>query len=103
MKLLFRGARKLSSYLVRVKRYPLEKIVGSSKCNSKRCQMCLNVEETNSHSSHVTQETYMKDHSFDCNDRCLIYLLTCKNYRNQHECIISVFVRITITTATDSR
>ena len=33
----FRGARELSSYLVGVKLYPLERLVGSFKCNGKRC------------------------------------------------------------------
>ena len=42
----FRGARKLGSYLVRAKLHPLERSVGSFKCNDKRCQVCLNVTET---------------------------------------------------------
>ena len=33
-----RSARKLSSYLVRVKLYPIERKVGSFKCKSKRCK-----------------------------------------------------------------
>ena len=39
----FRGARKLGSYLVKTKLYPIERSVGSFKCNGKRCQVCLNV------------------------------------------------------------
>ena len=33
----FRSARKLSSYLVRAKLYPIERIVGSHKRKGKRC------------------------------------------------------------------
>ena len=33
----FRSARKLSSYLVRAKLYPLERKVSSFKCKGKRC------------------------------------------------------------------
>ena len=42
----FRRARKLSSYLVRAKLYLFERIVGSHKCKGKRCDVCLNVQET---------------------------------------------------------
>ena len=44
---LFRRARKLGSYLVRAKLYRIERSFGSFKCNGKRCQVCLNVTETN--------------------------------------------------------
>ena len=36
----FRGARKLSSYKVRAKVYPLERKTGSCGCGKKRCQVC---------------------------------------------------------------
>ena len=35
----FRSARKISSYLVRAKLYPLERRVGSFKCGGRRCQI----------------------------------------------------------------
>ena len=38
----FRSGRKLNSYLVRAKWYPLERVTGSCKCHGKRCGMCLN-------------------------------------------------------------
>ena len=54
----FRSARKLSSYLVRAKLYPTERIVvGSYKCGGKRCEVCINVNETSSFTSTVTGET----------------------------------------------
>ena len=37
----FRSARKLSSYLVRAKLYPLETTVTSCKCYGKRCEVLL--------------------------------------------------------------
>ena len=74
----FCSARKLSSYLVRAKPYPLKRKVGSFECKGKRCQTCLNVNETDSFASSVTKEEYKINHCFDCNEKCLIYLLTCK-------------------------
>ena len=47
----FQGKRKLSSYLVRAKLFPLERSAGSFKCNGKRCQVCMNVTESNTFSS----------------------------------------------------
>ena len=53
-----RSARKLSSYLVRTKLYPLERTVGSCKCYGKRCEVCENVTETSTFTSTATQNTY---------------------------------------------
>ena len=72
----FHSARKLSSYLVRAKLYPTERIVGSYKCGGKRYEVCINVNETSTFTSTVTGETYIIKHRFDCNERCLVYLLT---------------------------
>ena len=44
----FRSARKSNSYLVRAKLYPLDRIVCSYKCKSKRCQVCNNIKEADS-------------------------------------------------------
>ena len=54
----FREPRKLGSYLVRAKLYPIERSVGSFKCSGKRCQVCLNVTETKTFSSKVTKKVY---------------------------------------------
>ena len=74
----FPGARKLSSYLVRAKVYPLERKVGSSGCGKKRCQVCLNVNETDSFTSTSTNKTYKINHLFNCSEKCLVYLLACR-------------------------
>ena len=57
---------------------PLERTVGSSKCGSKRCQVCLIVSETDTFESFQTKRQYKINHHLDCNDKCLIYLLSCK-------------------------
>ena len=63
----YRSARKQSSYLVRVKFYPLERKRSS------------NIEDTNTFTSTVTGgESFKINHHLFCNDKCLIYLLTCK-------------------------
>ena len=54
----FISPRKISSYLVRAKLYPLDRVVGSTKCCKKRCEVCVNVSETNTLTSNVTGETY---------------------------------------------
>ena len=74
----FRSPRKISSYLVRAKLYPLDRVVGSTKCGKKRCEVCMNVSETNTFTSNVTGETYKINHKLTCDDNCLIYLLSCK-------------------------
>ena len=76
----FRSSRKLSSYLVRAKLYPLERVTGSCKCHGKRCAMCLNFNETSTFTSSGTHKRYKINHKFNCNSKCLIYLLTCKQY-----------------------
>ena len=45
----------LKRVLVKSKVYPLERTVGSSKCGSKRCQVRLNVSETNIFESFQTR------------------------------------------------
>ena len=80
----FRSSRKLSSYLLRAKGYPTERVVGSFKCNKPRCLVCANVTETKIFTSTVTGRTYKVNHNFDCDENCLVYLLTCKQCSIQH-------------------
>ena len=79
----FRSARKISSYLVRAKLYPLERRFGSFKCGGRRCQVFLNVTETETFTSTSTNQTYKINHEFNCNESSLIYLLTCKICQKQ--------------------
>ena len=80
----FCSARKLSSYLVRAKFYPLERTFGSCKCYDKRCKVCDNVTETSTFTSIATQNTYKINHQFNCSEKCLVYLLTCNKCFKQY-------------------
>ena len=73
----FWGARKLSSYLMRVKLYPLERSVRSLICTGKRCQICMNMTESNTFPGSVDKKEYIINHNFKCSDKCIIYLLAC--------------------------
>ena len=44
----------------------------------KRCQTCHNLKETESFTSTITGKTFKINHKLNCNDKCLLYLLTCK-------------------------
>ena len=63
----FRSARKMSSHLVRAKLYLEQRTKGSFKCGSKRCEVCLNVNETSTLASTVSGETYIINHKFNYN------------------------------------
>ena len=78
------SARKLRVYLVRAKLYNLERTRGSYKCGNLRCLVCNNIEETDTFTSPVTGESFKINHHLYCNDKCLIYLLTCKVCKKQH-------------------
>ena len=80
----FRKFRKSSSYLVRAKLYPLERSVGSLKCNGKRYQVCMNMTESNIFSCSVDKKEYVINHGFNCIDKCIIYLLTCNKCKLQY-------------------
>ena len=63
---------------MRPKIYAFKRTVGSSKCDSKRFQVCFNASETDTFESFQTKGQYKINHHHDCNDKCLIYLLICK-------------------------
>ena len=64
--------------------YPLERKRGSYKCGNLRCLICNNIEETDTFTSTVTGEYFKINHHLRCNDKCLIYLLTCKVCKKQY-------------------
>ena len=80
----FRSYRKISSYLVRAKSYPAERTMGSFKCGSKRCDVCNYITENDTFTRSVTGETYIINNRLDCNDKCLVYLLTCNKCKKQY-------------------
>ena len=69
---------KLRSYLMMAKIYPAQRTVGSFKCTKKLCEVCEVVNIADSFTSSATQNTYKINNKLTCEDKCLIYLLTCK-------------------------
>ena len=80
----YKSARKISSYIARAKRYPLERKVSSEKCGKSRCEVCLNIQETGTFTKTTTGETFKINHKLNCDDNCLIYFLTCKYCGKQY-------------------
>ena len=83
----FRASRKLSSYLVRAKLYPLKRNVGSRKCGKtcgRKCEVCHNIQNSDTFQSSMTNETFIINHHLNCDSKCLIYLLTCKTCSKQY-------------------
>ena len=80
----FGSVRKMSRYLVRAKLFQEERTGGSFKCGSKRCEVSLNVNEPSAFASIVTGKTNIINHKFNCNDKCLVYLLTCNYCKKQY-------------------
>ena len=78
-----RSARKIKDHIVRSKLYPVERSVGCQGCRGSRCQICENIKVNDTFTSFTTKNTYMISHSFDCNNKCLIYLFTCKTCGQQ--------------------
>ena len=79
----FRSPRKLSSYFVRANLYPLQRKVGSLKCGKGRCEVYNNVTDISIFGSTVTGDTFKINHGLNCVDKCLIYLVTHKQYSKQ--------------------
>lgn len=52
----FRTPSKISSYLVGAKLYPLKRIIGSRKCDKKRCEVWENINNSDNFTSSVTGE-----------------------------------------------
>ena len=74
----YRSARILKSFFMRSKVYPLEGTMALLKPGSKRCQVCLNVSETDTFESFQTKRQYGIYQHLNYYDKCLIYLLSYK-------------------------
>ena len=46
--------------------------------------MCKYIKETDTFTSTVTGETFKINHRFDCNDKCLVYLMSCNKCKKQY-------------------
>ena len=64
--------------------YPVEISVDCWGCGGSRYQVCENIKVTDSLTSFATKNTYKINHSFDCNDQCLIYRFNCKTCGKQY-------------------
>ena len=55
-----------------------------NKCNEKKCKICINIEESRTFQSTVTDGEYLILNSFDCKSEWIIYLVTCCNCSKQY-------------------
>ena len=69
--ILFLSARKLRNYLVRPKMYPMKRTVRSKNCGNERYEVCINANEASNFTRTVMGKTFIVNHKFDCNTRCL--------------------------------
>ena len=74
----YRSARKIKYYIVRSKLYPFERNVGCGGFGNGRCPVCKNIKVTDTFGSFTTKKIYKINQKFDCNDKCLIYLFSCR-------------------------
>ena len=81
----FRSTRKIISYFIRAQLYPLERKVGYEKCGKSRCEVYLNIEETDTFTSTTTGESFKINHKLNCHDDSLIFLLTRKCRGKQYD------------------
>ena len=69
---------------MRSKLYPVERNLGCQGCGNFMRPVCKSINITDKFSSLTTKKTHKINHSFDCNDKCLIYLLSCKSCGKQY-------------------
>ena len=65
---------------MRAELYAIQGIVGSFKCTKKRCEVCKNVNITESFIYSITENTYKINHKLTCDDKYLNYIFNCKQY-----------------------
>ena len=68
----------MKNYLVRAKIYPTVREKGCGKCGKSSCETCHNIRTTDCFNSYVTKANYKINHKFDCDSKCVIYLLSCR-------------------------
>ena len=70
--------------MVRALLYPLNRTVRSFKCKKPCCEMCVNVINTDTFTTSVTEESFKINHVFNCDDKCLLYILICNHCKKQY-------------------
>ena len=83
------SAKKIKNYIVRSKLYLIERKIVSYRCGNSRCQVCTSIQVTDTFSSFARKSAYKINHNFNCNSKCLIYLLSYKTCGKQYNGIIS--------------
>ena len=81
----FRSARKFKDSLVRAKLHPIEKNIGSRKCNKIRCEVLTILKVQISFLAELLVR-HKINHYFNCDSKCLAYLITCRTYKQQYTC-----------------
>ena len=80
----YRSARKIKDYTVRSKFCSVERKVWYQGCGNSRCQVCKSINITDEFTSFNSKRLFKINNSFDRNDKCLIYLLSCKSCSKQY-------------------
>ena len=62
----------------------MKRKTGYCKYKGNRCHACLNASEMETFTSAVTRTSYKINHSFDCDNKFLIYLMTCLTSLKQY-------------------
>ena len=75
---ILQKCEKTKECIVRPKLYPVERKARCQGSDSSRCHVCRSVHIIDEFTSFATESAYKINHIFDCNNKCLIYLLNCK-------------------------
>ena len=73
-----RSVSKMKDYIERSKLYTVEIKAGSYRCGNSRCQIFKSIQATDTFSTFFTKPAYKINQNFNSNNKCLIYLLSCK-------------------------
>ena len=66
------------------KLYPLKCKIASKICAKNRSEVCDYVTDTDKVTSTVSGEFFKINHKLNCDNRCIIYLLKCKQCQKQY-------------------
>ena len=83
----FRKPKSLGDYLVRAKvdsRGPKQLLLGTVKCASRRCEVCMYMDENSHFKSSQDNRVYSINYNLNCNSSNVVYLITCKKCSLQY-------------------
>ena len=69
---------------MRAKSCPLHHKVGSRKLAKNRCEICDYATDADVFTSTLTGGSFEINHQLNCDERCIMHLLTCKQCQNQY-------------------